>query len=221
MNTLEFAGTRCAAVVVDGAIEKTTHNTFDTEVADQLAVDLRVYADQLDASPLTTARVLDVQTRPNGEGQSTVWHRQEYVEGVTLAELPIVERIVATRRVLGEIAAMPTIHRGRLATPIDAWSENFRVGRDGVARFVDFMPPMVRDSSGKFEAVDVPPLERASVGYQTLAMARLLRTVASGRAAYDMLPDNLRGAQRDALRLSMAGNHFAYRLVHKAARFVW
>jgi hypothetical protein len=216
----ELSGTRCAAAFVDGAIEKTTFTAFDPATADLLVTDLRTYADQLEASPLTTARLLDARTQPGADGRRTVWHRQEYVDGLTLAELPAEERVIATRQALGEIAAMPTLRGGRLATPIDAWSGNFRVSSEGVAHFVDFMPPMVRDGKGKFEAAGVPPFERAAVGFQTLAMARLVQSVASGKEAYDMLPDTLRGTQRDALRLTMAGNHLAYRLVRKAARIV-
>lgn len=216
----ELSGTRCVATLVDGAIEKTTFAAFDAATADLLVTDLRTYADQLEAGPLTTARLLDARTQPGAEGRRTVWHRQEYVDGLALAELPAEARVVATRQALGEIAAMPVLRGGRLVTPIDAWSGNFRVGGDGVAHFVDFMPPMVRDGRGKFEAAGVPAFERAAVGYQTLAMARLAQSVAGGHEAYDMLPDALRGRQRDSLRLLMAGNHLAYRLVRKAARIV-
>lgn len=218
----ELAGQRCTVTISDDAVHKLTHESYSADMATQLVGDLRTYANQLESGPLTTAPLLDAETVPATEGYSRVWHSQKYIAGPTLAELPGDKRVVATRQVLGEIASMPTIGRDRLAHPIDAWSGNFRVDPTGKAHFVDFMPPMVRRADNTFDTPDVPPFERQAISRQTLVMARLLQSVttstdpASDRVeAYDMLPEEVRGLQRDTLRVLTLANHLPYRLARR------
>ena len=214
-------GSRCTVAILGDTVEKQTRDSFDQVAAEQLASDLTIYADQLERSPLRVAPLLDTAIDTLSDGQYVVRHRQPFIAGAALAEARPEVRVAATRQILGEIANMPTFGRKGLATPIDAWAGNFRVDSREKAHFVDFMPPMVRRPDGSFPAPAVTSFDRIAVSSPAFVMARLLRSVAAphGDTPYDMLPDALRGRQRDVVRTLIAADYLPYRLsrrlVHK------
>ena len=197
-------------------IEKTSLRVYSQADAERIARDLVTYDQQLQAEPLDTTPLLDVDLVPV-DGGFRVRHSTELVDELSLAELVGEDRVDGFRRVIGQLAEMSTFSDGdTLVVPVDAYPPNFHGGK-----LIDLYPPVPRRADGSMPLENIPMRAtrlRATrdYGQKTGAIVQLLATGVVGQAGhlgrlghalrqtddwcYDALPNNLTGRNRDVVR---------------------
>lgn len=221
-TSAQFSGLRCEASVIDGVVVKEGREVLSATQASNTIANVIEYDRQLSSATMHTPKLLGANVVPLARGKATIRVRQEFIPGKKLSEMEPGERVEPTRRVLGSIASMPATRLRGLITPIDAWSDNFIVSPKGTTVFVDITPPMVRDAKGHFDYPGSEPFYKLATSRPALVMARLLHSISheSGKPIdreelRAMMPDNLVGMQKLAVRALSTANHFGYRLIKK------